>query len=117
MLDPLNLTRRTRGEELWLQRHREGLSQAEMADRLRVSRTQLWALETGLATPKKPRRPAPTPSRTDLLRLARRRSGLRAQDVADGLGVSRVTLYAWESRADPRLTAFWALRGFTFVQK
>ena len=112
-----DLSIRTPGEDAWLSRKDRGLTQAEEARRLRVSRTTLWGLETGLAPLRSDRRVRFDPSSSDLLLLARRRSGLGLHGVARAAGVSHPTVLDWERRGNPRLIRFWEGRGFTNVQK
>lgn len=114
-----DLTRLTRGETLWAWRLQNGLTQARAGKRLGISRHRVSAIETGLpggrilATLLRNF----TPTLGTMLALARRRYGLGLLRTAEAIGVSAVTLLAWERRADPRLLTFWARRGFTFAPK
>jgi transcriptional regulator with XRE-family HTH domain len=107
----LDLTLWTPGERLWLWRLDQGLSQRAAARRLKTSRTTLYQAEHDRAAlPRQLRHPA---TRGWLLhRLARRRSGTSATALARALGVSRVTLNAWERADDPRLRAWWERQGY-----
>ena len=110
-----DLTKRTPGETAWLVRKVLELTQVEMAARLGVTENVLIEIE-------KDRRPSPvspkfgvqTASPELLLALARRRSGLTLEAVAEARSVSKVTVHAWEAAADPRLVSFWEKRGFRF---
>lgn len=110
-----NLAVRTPAEELWLSRRAIGRTQAGQAAWLGVSRSTLQASELYGPTPCLTGlwKPIPAPETPLLLVLARRRSGLGLQGVAEGLGVSRVTVLRWEKAADPRLSSFWAKHHFT----
>jgi hypothetical protein len=50
----------------------------------------------------------------DLCLRARDNSGEALRAVAADIGVSHVTLLAWERRSDPRLVAYWRGRGYLF---
>lgn len=113
-----DLGTRTPGEELWLARKAAGLTSYEAAARAGVGRGRyrdaerdrnpaLDPLKTGL-------RRVSRPSLALLLALARRRSGLGLNLVAELVGVSKVTLHAREGRVDAGLRAFWEGRGFWF---
>lgn len=54
----------------------------------------------------------PTPGL--LCQLARRRSGINTTDILRDLGVSRISLWAWETSGAPKLVSYWRGRGFVF---
>ena len=109
-----DLTRRTGGEEAWLRRKTAGRTQAEEAARLGVSRPTLWAVERGLAPLRASMRGYSQPTRTGLLWLARRRSGMGLREAALMAGVSHRTFLIWEKAGDTRLVRFWKAWGFRF---
>ncbi len=57
---------------------------------------------------------ADPPSMGDLCRIARVRSDQNLRPLADDVGVSHVTVLAWERRSDDRLILFWKDRGYKF---
>lgn len=108
----------TRGEQLYMWRMREGITQEEGAKRLFLGeRAYLEAehdrldfrLPKGVRLPKRFKLP-------ELCYLARRRHGLTLEATAKAFGVSKVTLLARERRADPELVAAWEKRGYLFRQ-
>lgn len=103
------------GERLWLWRRHRGLTILEAAARFEVGKNRLGDLErearddwafSGVGFE------ADQVTASDLLRLARRRSGIDLPAISNRLGVSRMTVLAWESTCDSRLVAFWRRRGF-----
>lgn len=56
------------------------------------------------------------PTAPELLRLARMRSGLTADEVGAALGVHRVSVHAMEERGDPALLRWWRERGWIFPE-
>lgn len=114
---PLDLTRRSPAEELWLRRKARGEPLTAMADRLGIGRGYLSRAEHGgdLGPLSARCRPIPGLGLPWLLRLARRRSGLGLNGVCRALGVSKVTIHKWEANGSPKLIEFWASRGFTFA--
>ncbi len=49
------------------------------------------------------------PTMGDLCQIARVRSGRNLRPLADDVGVSHVTVLAWERRSDRRLVEFWRM--------
>jgi len=119
--DPKDLRTRTPGERLWLARKGLGLSQVQAAALAGVGETAYGKAEKvlfGAPTPfKSPFPPISKPSLPVLLALARRRSGLGLDGTAAALGVSKVTLLAWERDGGPGLKVFWERRGYVFPKK
>lgn len=110
-----DLAERTQAEELWLWRRSKGLKASTAAARFGIGRSAYWRAEAGRrGVAKGPWRPVRDPPAGLLCALARRRSGMTAWEVARALGVSRVTLLAWERASDGRLGRFWARKGYAF---
>lgn len=111
-----DLRTRTRGEEVWLWRRARGLTQEGAAARLGVGRGSLSRAERDVA-PTLVRirlRQGSEPALPLLLVLARRRSGVTLEGLAEALGVSRVTVLKREARGDPFLRAWWGVQGYRF---
>lgn len=108
------------GEKLWLRRRSWGRTQRQEAVSIRVNHSYYGMMEAdALAAPPNILRSLPRSIKLDgyeMLRLARRRSGLELNDVARKNGVSHVTLLRWEEMATAKLVNFWAARGFRFVK-
>lgn len=90
--------RLTNGEQLFLRRRREGLTQVEAATAHNVSRALYSLAERDLSNEVRPTKPLPT---GELLGhekcvILRRRAGLTQQDVAAQLGVCRRTMMLME---------------------
>lgn len=109
-----DLRRRTPAEDIWLWRRGSGRTQTEMAALWNCGRTTFWKYESGLLELPPTYRGHSRPGIRELLPLARRRAGLTTAALAGRLGISRVTLAAWEREVDSRLVAWWLKRGWTF---
>lgn len=109
--------RLTRGEGFWLGRRRAGFTAERTASWIGISvdRFRRWELD---------REPAPFPDQSILRRtrltpgefaaLCRRRTGLRLEDLAERLGISRHTLWKREhdrTRSAWTLAEYWRRRG------
>lgn len=116
--NPKDLRKRTPGERLWLARKAAGLTQVEAAAREGVGETAYAQAEKDRfagATPfKSPFPPVSKPALPALLALARRREGLGLDGTAAALGVSKVTLLAWEREGRLCVRSYWACKGFIF---
>lgn len=106
-----DLRRPTPAERLWLWRRTTSLTQADAAARLGVPLRRYQRAEAGENSVQVPRG-APRPTLGDLCALARRRSRLGLRAAAARLGISHVTLLAWERGSDPRLVEGWRVLGF-----
>lgn len=96
------------GERMWLRRKALCLSQREFCRKFGLSRGRLSAMELDrLEIPPRLLEGVDVGVRPTLA-LLRRRSGLTLLGVAGVLGVSGVTVLAWERASDPRLIAWWA---------
>lgn len=111
-----DLRRRTKGEDLWLWRRCERLTQRAAAGVLGVGRVTLQGMEADAlhGAPDHAWRQVSRPSKTLLLALARRRSRLSLSRISSLVGASHVTVLRWEDEGDPRLVTFWEGRGFIF---
>lgn len=111
----VDLTKLTPGEALWLARRRAGRTLGEEAAARGCGRRQLLEAEQGRrAAPRGHGGPVEGPTLPEALRLARRRWGAALGGLATALGVSRVTVHAWERRGDARLVLFWRRQGMRF---
>lgn len=118
-----DLSRLTEGERLWLWRvsqpepaggwPRRVMSQETAAARFGIRYGAYVALEKDRGHAEVDVDP-PTPTVGQLCQLARRRSGEGPQIVARDMGVTRVTIWTWETIGSPRLVAYWHGRGFAF---
>jgi len=109
------MSHRSFGDRLRSARHREGMTQAEVADRIGTSSTLVCKWETGVHVPYRRYAHAirrtlgvdlpPTHDRANevdprgfgkLLRQTRKGSGLSQYDLADRVGVTQSTISHWE---------------------
>jgi DNA-binding XRE family transcriptional regulator len=54
------------------------------------------------------------PTRAEMCTLARRRSGLKLEEIAACLGTTHVTILKLERTADPKIVRFWVDEGYNF---
>ena len=111
-----DLSKLTDPERLYLWRKAKGWDLVRTAVNLGVGRGRLHAVELGrkdgLHLPLHIKQYQPT--LPDLLRLARRRSGLGLREVAALVPTSHVTVLYAERRGEATLVKFWRGRGFRF---
>jgi transcriptional regulator with XRE-family HTH domain len=110
-----NLRKLTDGERFWIARTTNDLTQAEIAQRMKISERHYLQLEkdrrNSYQPPTLPERPTPG----QLCALARRRDGRPLRTLAKLLGAgSHVTLLTWERTSDPRLVKAWRRLGYRF---
>lgn len=104
------------GERLWLVRQNAGMTQREAADRHGCCLSIYQRYEQDKREPEY--LVVPPPLHIGLLcALARRRSGLTLNQVAEALGVSKVTVLTMERAGDSRLVNFWRRKKFLFPKK
>ncbi len=96
----------TTGEVLWTWRKRNRFSVAAAAENLLTSRLAYVKAEHDRSGPL-PNHPTVVPTRSELLRILRRRSNVARDDVAIRLGVSHVTYLKLERQADERIVRLW----------
>lgn len=51
---------------------------------------------------------------SELCREARKKSGLTLHELASEIGISHMSVLAWERKADPRLISYWQECGMEF---
>lgn len=89
------------------------MTQREAAARFGVHEKKYWKIEAGILLAE----PAPPQlkwSMGDLCALARRRHGKSFRKTAQEIGISHVTLAAWEAKGDDRLVRHWKAMGYLF---
>jgi hypothetical protein len=96
---------------MWRRAH--GLTQEEAASHFGVHRKKYWKIEAGRLTAN-PLPPILNWAKGDLCALARLRHGKRFRETASMIGISHVTLSAWEKTGDKRLIKFWKSMGYRF---
>jgi transcriptional regulator with XRE-family HTH domain len=113
MVDKVNkdLRKWTKGEQLWLWRRAGEYTQEEAARRLKIGERHYWEAENDLVSRATVALEG-EPGLGDLCALARRRHGLLLRATAQMMGVSHVTLLAWERVGDPRLVNAWKNKGY-----
>lgn len=115
VLEKKNLKSLSDGEKIWVGRVRVGWTQYEAAVRAKVSHTTFVAFELNrIEVPGDQRAFPGRITKSEALRLARRRSGWGSDEVARRVGISRQSLRAWELEGDDRLIVFWRRLGYVF---
>lgn len=117
MMIRIELADLTMGERLVVSRHRMGITQREMADRLGLTRRQAQELEADSYRGVVPQRVRDFAELGEALRLhercvvARARTKFGVSEVAGWLGVSRQYVYEMESGREDcgRLVALWKI--------
>jgi DNA-binding XRE family transcriptional regulator len=112
----VRLAQRSAAENVWLDRRRRGLTQSAYAAAVGIGRTLLSDIERDSYPPVFNYKPV-VPTLGDLCALARRRSEVKLSRLERLLGVSKVTILAYERRGDKALAAFWRGRGFRFPKE
>lgn len=101
----------TQAERLWLLQLAQGLTNADMAQRIGCSERHYWKLVNGLATMVGTTNVVPTTAH--LCALARRRYGRGLAGTARLAKCSPPTLLKRERAGDIRLVDFWIKKGFS----
>lgn len=112
----LDLTQRTRGEDLWVWRHIYGYSQWDAGMKFDIHGDVWGEAERDTKYHKRIPHPLLAPglkiSTPVLLRLARKRFGMGSRGTAAAAGYgSHVALLKAEGRGDPKLVAYWEAQG------
>lgn len=109
-----DLTTLSPGERFWVDRLRRSQTQAEAAARLGIPERRYLQIENDRRQAAKV--PKVKPTAAEMCGLARRRSGRSLEALGALLGVSKVTLLAWEAIGEPRLWAAWERMGYKFTK-
>lgn len=109
MAETLKTSDLTRGEKLYLKRHRLGLTQLEMSVDLGVIPAQYRAMEHDVEGSKAPFISLGAMKPREIYTILRKREGLSRAELAEQMGISEFWVRKMEKGAAPikRLAEFW----------